>query len=87
MWKFNFSGKRWRPYAEKPIFGLLILELPMIVGILVLFGIADPNTYRDRLWLDGFNNGFNSSPSQPIYDLVNGKGYHVPLVWSSLYVL
>jgi len=68
--------------VTKPIYALLISEAPFIIAGLALYGIADPNTYRSRLWQDGFDNGFNSSPAQPIYDLVNGGQMHVPLVWS-----
>jgi Sec-independent protein secretion pathway component TatC len=81
MPRFSIELKRWR--FQKFLLGLMIFELPLTVAVLTLFGIADPDTYRDKLWLDGFINGFNSSPSQPIYDLVNGKSMVTPLVWSS----
>jgi hypothetical protein len=84
MFNFRFGLKKWR--ATKPIYGLLVAETPLIIAGLALYGIADPNTYRSRLWLDGFDNGFNSSPSQPIYDMVNGGKGVVPLVWSLLLV-
>jgi hypothetical protein len=60
----------------------------MTIAILVFFGIAEPDTYRTKLWQDGFNNGFNSSPAQPLYDMVNGKASKLisPLVWSALSV-
>jgi hypothetical protein len=82
--EFKLGWKRWR--NTKLLWGLMILELPLTVALLVLFGVADPDTYRTLLWQDGFDNGFNSSPAQPVYDLVNGKAYVVPLVWSGLYV-
>ncbi|CAD0093284.1 unnamed protein product, partial [Aureobasidium vineae] len=37
---------------------------PFTVAALALFAIAQPNTYRTRLWTDGYNNGFNSSPTE-----------------------
>jgi hypothetical protein len=80
MFNFRFGLKRWR--VTKPIYGLLLSETPFIIAGLALYGIADPNTYRSRLWQDGFDNGFNSSPAQPIYDMVNGGKGVVPLVWS-----
>jgi len=64
------------------MFGLIGVELALTISLLALFGIADPNTYRTKLWRDGYINGFNSSPAQPIFDLVNGGEYVVPLVWS-----
>jgi hypothetical protein len=84
MFKLRIGLKRWR--VTKPIYALLICEAPFIIAGLALYGIADPNTYRSRLWQDGFDNGFNSSPAQPIYDLVNGGKMVVPLVWSQLLV-
>jgi hypothetical protein len=66
------------------MWGLMIFELPLTISLLVLFGVADPDTYRDLLWQDGFDNGFNSNPSQPIFNLVNGGKMVIPLVWSQL---
>ena len=87
MLGFRFALKRWR--WPKVILGLMAVELLFVVGLLTLFGIAEPDTYRSKLWRDGFTNGFNSSPSQPLYDLVNGKTKQLqyPLVWSPLYVI
>jgi len=82
MFTFNLGFKRWRKLSWKIIFVLLAVEFCLVVSVLALFGIADPDTYRSKLWRDGFINGFNSSPAQPIYDLVNGGSYVVPLVWS-----
>lgn len=84
MLNFRFGWKRWR--VSKPIYALLLCETPFIIAGLALYGIADPNTYRSRLWQDGFDNGFNSSPAQPIYDMVNGGKGNTPLVWSLLLV-
>jgi hypothetical protein len=60
------------------------LELMFSISGLALYSIADPNLYRTKLWMDGFDNGFNSSPAQPIYDMVNGRTSSTPLVWSGL---
>ncbi len=80
--KFKFGVKRWR--SLKTVWGLVIFELPLTITLLVLFGVADPNTYRNLLWQDGFDNGFNSNPAQPIFNLVNGGKMVIPLVWSQL---
>ncbi len=64
--------------------GLLILELPMTVACLVLFGIADGDSYRNKLWQDGSNHGFNSNPNEILYDYANYRPVHYPLVWSKL---
>lgn len=64
---------------------LLVFELPVTVALLALFGIAAPDLYRTRLWQDGADNGFNSSPDEMVYTLANYRPYSVPNVWSQLY--
>jgi hypothetical protein len=66
---------------------LMIAEIPFILPVLILTGIASHNTYTTKLWQDGANNGFNSAPNQVVYALTNGRTYKVPIVWSSLYVI
>ncbi|KAL1958193.1 hypothetical protein VTO42DRAFT_5048 [Malbranchea cinnamomea] len=61
---------------------LLICEFPVTVALLALFGIASPDLYRTRLWQDGADNGFNSSPQRMIYELANYRPYTTPKVWS-----
>jgi hypothetical protein len=80
--KFRFSLTRWA--SMRVVWCLICFEVPLTIALLVLFGVADPNTYRTLLWLDGFENGFNSNPSQPVFNLVNGGQYKTPLVWSEL---
>ncbi|EFQ98658.1 hypothetical protein MGYG_01680 [Nannizzia gypsea CBS 118893] len=69
----------WSPLAFKI---LLACELPFSVGILTLTGIAAPNLYRTRLWQDGADNGFNSSPNQKVYAFANYQPYTTPKPWS-----
>ena len=84
----RFGLKRWRKPVFWTLVALLILELPLTVAMLAFTGIADPDTYRDKLWGDGYENGFNSSPDSPLYAAANYQtSYKVPLVWSELYVL
>jgi hypothetical protein len=82
MGKFKIGFLRWR--YPRALWILVILEFPLTVAALTLFGIADPNTYRTKLWRDGFNNGFNSDPSAPLYAAANYRSITIPLVWSSL---
>lgn len=86
LFTFRFGLRHWGKRSYLVMFGLIGAELALTVSLLALFGIADPDTYRTKLWRDGYLNGFNSSPSQPIFDLVNGGDYVVPLVWSEQYV-
>lgn len=80
-----FLSKRWRP-NKWPFYILLGFELALTIALLALFGIAAPNTYRTRLWQDGSDNGFNSSPTAGLYAAANWKPYSTPTVWSRTYV-
>jgi hypothetical protein len=82
MLGIRFGLKRWGRIARLTIFILLGLELGLTVGVLALFAITEESAYKPKLWQDGFDNGFNSSPAQPIYNMVNGKKSNTPLVWS-----
>lgn len=83
----RFSLLRWRRGIFWTVVGLVILEFPLTVAALALFGIADGNTYRTKLWQDGNLNGFNSSPTAALYAAANHQSYKTPLIWSNLYVL
>ncbi len=70
----------WR--IPKVVVALLIIEFPLTVACLTLSGIADPDTYRTKLWQNGYDKGFNSSPSEILYGLANYKPIKVPMIWS-----
>lgn len=72
---------RWR--VPRLFIALLIVEFALTVANLTLVGVADPNTYRTKLWQNGFNKGFNSAPNSILYDLANWRPAHVPEIWSS----
>jgi len=76
-----YISNHWR--KPRFILALFVLELAFTIPALALFAIAEDDTYRTKLWLDGFNNGFNSSPAQPLYDYANHRPVHYPLVWSN----
>ena len=63
---------------------LFLLEFPLTVAVLALFGIAQDDTYRTKLWQNGFDRGFNSAPNSILYDYANYRPAHVPLIWSKL---
>jgi len=77
-----FRVRQWR--LPGLILALWALEFVFTIPTLALFGIADPNLYRDLLWQDGYDNGFNSSPAEILYAYANHKPISVPLVWSQL---
>ncbi|CZT16822.1 uncharacterized protein RCC_02656 [Ramularia collo-cygni] len=72
---------RWR--VPKIFIGLMMIEFALTVANLTLVGVAHPNTYRTKLWQNGFDKGFNSAPSSILYDLANWRPAHVPEIWSS----
>ena len=51
--RFGFNAKRWSRRIFWMVLGLLVLEFVLVVPFLTLIGIADPNTYRTKLWEDG----------------------------------
>ncbi|KAI0996153.1 hypothetical protein K3495_g12026 [Podosphaera aphanis] len=62
---------------------LMTLELAGVVATLTLFGIAQPNLFRTRLWQVGYDNGFNSSPAQILYAYANHRPVpKTPFVWT-----
>ncbi|RMZ84613.1 hypothetical protein DV737_g1114, partial [Chaetothyriales sp. CBS 132003] len=76
-----FLSRRYRPNIW-PFYGLVSLEFGLTVGLLVMSGIADPNTYRTKLWQYGADNCWNSSPQTGLYAAANYQPYHTPIVWS-----
>ena len=78
-----FLSRRYRP-NKWPFYGLIALEFGLTVGFLTMVGIAQPDTYRKKLWQDGADNGFNSSPLTGLYAAANYQPYSTPMVWSQL---
>ena len=77
-----YLSRRW--HLPKVLIAFFVLELGLVVGTLILFGIAQPDTYRTKLWQDGFDNGFNSNPDEAAYAAYNYQNFKAPLPWSSL---
>lgn len=59
------------------------IEFLFTIGVLTLFGIADPDTYRTKLWQEGSDHGWNSNPNEILYSYANHNPMSTPLVWSS----
>ncbi|KAG9249259.1 hypothetical protein BJ878DRAFT_590 [Calycina marina] len=80
MFKIHIT-RRWK--VPKVLYSLFVIELAGSVATLALFGIADPDLYRTKLWQIGSDNGFNSSPLQILYAYANYQPIpKTPLVWS-----
>lgn len=79
-----FISRTWR--TRKLMLGLLLLEFALTVPVLTLFGIANPNLYRTKLWQEGGDLGYNSAPNTVLYAMANYRPVKTPLVWSQLSV-
>jgi len=79
---FHLLSKRsWK--WPRVLVGLFVFELAGTIAALALFGIADPDLYRTNLWQVGYDNKFNSSPSQILYAYANYRPLpKTPFVWS-----
>ena len=75
--------RQWR--TPKVILGLLVLEVPLTIAALALFGIAQPDLYRTRFWQEGADHGWNSNPNQLIYAIANYRPVTAPLPWRQLF--
>ena len=74
-------AREWR--LPKIMTALLIVELPLTIACLLLTGIAQDDTYKTKLWQNGADHGFNSSPSEILYAAANYKPMPTPTVWSN----
>lgn len=79
-----YFPRRWRNHNL--VYILMAIELPLTIIILTFTGIASHDLYRTKLWQDGADNGFNSSPDEALYAAANYRPYKAPMVWSDLYV-
>jgi hypothetical protein len=81
---YHILHRRWP--KTRPIWFSMAFELLGLIPILVLFGIAQPDLYRTKLWQVGYDNKFNSNPLMILYAYANHRPLPtVPLVWSQLY--
>jgi len=80
---YTILHRPWR--VRKPFYIAMVFELIGLVPTLVLFGIAQPDLYRTKMWQIGFNNGFNSNPNMILYAYANHRPLPaVPFVWSQM---
>ncbi|CAO1597868.1 hypothetical protein XANCAGTX0491_001659 [Xanthoria calcicola] len=72
--------RQWK--FPKAIIYLFGIELVFEIAALALYGIAQPDLYRTRLWQEGSDHGWNSNPNSIIYAYANHRPVHTPLPWS-----
>ena len=81
MFTLPYMSRKWK--WPKVLIALMVFELAGTVAALAMFGIADPDLYRTRLWQVGSDHGFNSSPLQVLYAYANYRPPpKIPFVWS-----
>ncbi|KAI1119274.1 hypothetical protein F5Y14DRAFT_397248 [Nemania sp. NC0429] len=78
---YRIVKRKWPSSAAMWI--MMIIELALTVTLLVLTALAQPDTYRTKLWQAGYELGFNSNPSLIAFAHANGKTPPtIPFVWS-----
>ncbi|GAB7345408.1 hypothetical protein MBLNU457_3747t1 [Dothideomycetes sp. NU457] len=75
-----YLARSWR--TPRLLLALLSLETALTIAALALFGIADPDLYRTKLWADGYLLGYNSSPDGALLAAANHVSFSTPLCWS-----
>jgi hypothetical protein len=69
-------------FARVTVFAVTILELAQGIALLMLFGCAYVNDYRETLWRVGGAHGWNSDPTQRVYYYANYKEPPpIPAIW------
>ncbi|PHH73225.1 hypothetical protein CDD82_5600 [Ophiocordyceps australis] len=81
---YRVIPRAW-PWRDNRLTGWLMpVELVILVPILVIFGISQPDLYRTAMWRIGFDNQLNSNPNMILYAYANHRPLpHIPLIWSS----
>ncbi|ROT39528.1 hypothetical protein SODALDRAFT_131894 [Sodiomyces alkalinus F11] len=75
--------KRPWPTRKRWMWLLMLAELLCLIPLLILHGIAQPNTWRTTLWQVGYDHGWNSDPRMILYAYANYRPLpEIPMVWS-----
>ncbi|KAI1081895.1 hypothetical protein F5B20DRAFT_36826 [Whalleya microplaca] len=78
---YRILHRQWQ--SKKAMYYTMIVELLGTVAVLVLFGIAQPDMYRTKLWQAGYELGFNSSPNVILFAYANYEPQpNLPFVWT-----
>ncbi|ATY59767.1 hypothetical protein A9K55_002774 [Cordyceps militaris] len=81
---YRILHRKWPKISRKATIWLMPLELAGLIAVLVIYGIAQPDLYRSKMWQIGFDHGLNSNPNMILYAYANFKPLpNVPLIWSS----
>lgn len=78
---YRIMRRPWK--VRKPLYFLLLPELGGTVGMLVMFGLQQPDLFRTEFWQIGFDNQLNSNPNMILYAYANYQPLPtIPFVWS-----
>lgn len=81
---YHVIHRKWPKVSRKGTVWLMPLELLGLIAVLVIFGIAQPDLYRTKMWQIGFDNKLNSNPNMILYAYANFQPLpNIPLIWSS----
>ncbi|KAM0329208.1 hypothetical protein ACHAQA_004507 [Verticillium albo-atrum] len=79
---YRIFHRKW-PSAKRYMWFAMLAELICMIPLLVLFGIAQPNTWRTKMWQIGYDHGWNSDPRMILYAHANYRPLpNIPFVWS-----
>lgn len=78
---YKILHRRWR--VKRPLYWGMIPELGGVIGLLVLFGVQQPDLFRSDFWEIGHELKLNSSPNIILYAYANHRPLPpIPFVWS-----
>lgn len=78
---YKILHRKW--LLRRWMWAIFPLELAGLIPLLVLFGIAQPDLYRTKMWEIGHAYGFNSNPKMILYAYANYEPLpQVPFVWT-----
>ncbi|KAF4591986.1 hypothetical protein GQ602_002285 [Ophiocordyceps camponoti-floridani] len=81
---YRLMPRAWPRTQRRLLAWLMPVELAMLVPVLVIFGIAQPDLYRTAMWRIGFENKLNSNPNMVLYAYANHRPLpDIPFIWSS----
>lgn len=81
--KYRIFKREWPMKKTRWTWLMYLTELIVLIPILVIFGIAQPDSWRTEMWAIGFENGWASDYRMELYAAANYRPPpDVPFVWS-----
>ncbi|GJN70396.1 hypothetical protein VFPFJ_09129 [Purpureocillium lilacinum] len=80
---YRLIPRDWPPVHKRFVAWAMAPELAVLIALLVIFGISQPDMYRTDMWQIGFDNKLNSNPNMILYAYANHRPLpKIPLIWS-----